>query len=276
MAAYYNETNEKLSPKIIFNTCFEALAAKGICTAEQLRKQPECYQEALNAVYGYALEILNSPKYWEKFAASGLQAEDVAGSFLLECMKKDSKLNALLQCRDYGYTGRVMCYLANHLKDLGKHGTRKTKEGSDAERVCAREKVVSAVDDETLQLLSAETEAAPVGCEQLEELLAEVKFSQMEKLMVLFLDNNLRELMAVYNSAQSVEAFVHELVYEGEMLYGVDLRSDAEGMICALKKSLKELKNIEKTLLLARHRARKKARVFAAQKKLCRSLDKAS
>ena len=103
--------------------------------------------------------------------------------------------------------------LANYLFDLIRHGRRKTTKDGDAE------KIVTAIDDQTLELVSAEMEADPVGCEMIEFVLQNVNFSPAEKLCgLLFLDNSFGELMAMYNSAQSVEAFVEELVCEAKAI----------------------------------------------------------
>ena len=252
--------------EIVLVNCFNKITANGIRTAEQLR-QTEYYQEAIEAIYNFVRDAaLKTKKSKDMLKASGLEADDVAGSFIIACMEKDDKINGLLKCQGE-YSAYLCRFLANYIIDLSRHGTRKTKDG-DAERVCAREKVVSAVDDETLQLLFVEMEAAPVGCEMIEFVLQNVKFSPVEKLMgLLFLDNSLSELMVVYNSAQSVEAFIAELVFEAKAIYGINV-SDAEAR--DVIRMLKNAADPEKAILLARHRARKK--VLSVFEKRCRSL----
>ena len=127
---------------------------------------------------------------------------------------------------------------------------------------------MTAIDDQTLELLSGEMEAGPVGCEMIEFVLQNVNFSPAEKLCgLLFLDNSFGELMAVHNSAQSVEAFVEELVCEAKAIYGINV-SDAEER--GVVRMLKNAADPRKAILLARHRARKK--VLSAFEKRCRSL----
>ena len=220
MATYHNE---KPLSEIALVNCFNKITANGIRTAEQLR-QTEYYQEAIEAIYNFVRDAaLKTKKSKDMLKASGLEADDVAGSFIIACMEKDGKINGLLNCRGK-YSAYLCRCLANYIIDLSRHGTRKTKDG-DAER----EKIVTAIDDQTLELVSAEMEADPVGCEMIEFVLQNVNFSPAEKLCgLLFLDNSLGELMAVYNnSAQSVEAFVEELVCEAKAIYGINV-SDAE------------------------------------------------
>lgn len=130
-----------------------------------------------------------------------------------------------------------------------------------------REKIVTAIDDQTLELLSGEMEAGPVGCEMIEFVLQNVNFSPAEKLCgLLFLDNSFGELMAMYNSAQSVEAFVEELVCEAKAIYGINV-SDAEER--GVVRMLKNAADPGKAILLARHRARKKVlNVFEKRRSL--------
>lgn len=231
MATYHNE---KTLSEIALVNCFNKITANGIRTAEQLR-QTEYYQEAIEAIYNFVRDAaLKTKKSKDMLKASGLEADDVAVGFVLEYMEKDSKIDGLLKCRDAGHSKWLWRCLANYLVDLTRHGTRKTKDAD-------VEKIVTAIDDQTLELLSGEMEAGPVGCEMIEFVLQNVNFSPAEKLCgLLFLDNSFGELMAVHNSAQSVEAFVEELVCEA------------------------------KAILLARHRARKK--VLSAFEKRCRSL----
>lgn len=262
MATYHNE---KTLSEIALVNCFNKITANGIRTAEQLR-QTEYYQEAIEAIYNFVRDAaLKTKKSKDMLKASGLEADDVAGSFIIACMEKDGKINGLLNCRDAGYLKYLWRSVANYLVDLGRHGTRKTKDG-DAEH----EKIVAAADVQTLELLSAEMEAdfVGVGCEMIEFVLQNVNFSSAEKLCgLLFLDNSLCELMDVYNSAESVKAFVEELVSEAKAIYGINV-SDAEA-----RDTIRMLKNAadpQKAILLARHRARKK--VLSAFEKRCRSL----
>lgn len=262
MATYHNE---KTLSEIALVNCFNKITANGIRTAEQLR-QTEYYQEAIEAIYNFVRDAaLKTKKSKDMLKASGLEADDVAGSFIIACMEKDSKINGLLNCRGeyYAYLCR---FLANYIIDLSRHGTRKTKDG-DTER----EKIMAVADDQTLELLlSAEMEAdsVGVGCEMIEFLLQNVNFSLVEKLCgLLFLDNSLSELMDVYNSAESVKAFVEELVCEAKAIYGINV-SDAEA-----RDTIRMLKNAAdpgKAILLARHRARKK--VLSVFEKRCHSL----
>lgn len=257
MATYHNE---KPLSEIALVNCFNKITANGIRTAEQLR-QTEYYQEAIEAIYNFVRDAaLKTKKSKDMLKASGLEADDVAVGFVLEYMEKDGKIDALLKCRDAGHSKWLWRCLANYLVDLIRHGRRKTKDGD-------VEKIVTAIDDQTLELLSGEMEADPVGCEMIEFMLENVTLSPAEKLMGLFLDNSLCELMAVHNSAQSVEAFVEELVSEAKAIYGINV-SDAEA-----RDTIRMLKNAadpEKAILLARHRARKKVlRVF---EKSCHSL----
>lgn len=246
MATYHNE---KPLSEIALVNCFNKITANGIRTAEQLR-QTEYYQEAIEAIYNFVRDAaLKTKKSKDMLKASGLEADDVAVGFVLECMEKDGKIDGLLKCRDAGHSKWLGRCLANYLFDLIRHGTRKTK---DAER----ERIVTAIDDQTLELVSAEMEADPVGCEMIEFVLQNVNFSPAEKLCgLLFLDNSFCELMAVYNRAQSVEAFVEELVCEVRAIYGINV-SDAEehGVV----RMLKNAADPRKAILLARYRARKK------------------
>lgn len=259
MATYHNE---KPLSEIVLVNCFNKITANGIRTAEQLR-QTEYYQEAIEAIYNFVRDAaLKTKKSKDMLKASGLEADDVAGSFIIACMEKDGKINGLLNCRGK-YSAYLCRCLANYIIDLSRHGTRKTKEG-DVER----EKIVTAIDDQTLELVSAEMEADPVGCEMIEFVLQNVNFSPAEKLCgLLFLDNSFGELMAMYNSAQSVEAFVEELVSEAKTIYGINV-SDAEER--GVVRMLKNAANPRKAIFLARHRARKK--VLSAFEKRCRSL----
>lgn len=244
MATYYNE---KTLSEIALVNCFNKITANGIRTAEQLR-QTEYYQEAIEAIYNFVRDAaLKTKKSKDMLKASGLEADDVAVGFVLEYMEKDSKIDGLLKCRDAGHSKWLGRCLANYLFDLIRHGTRKTKD-ADAE------KIVTAIDDQTLELLSGEMEADPVGCEMIEFVLENVTLSPAEKVMALFLDNSLCELMAVYN-AQSVEAFVEELVSEAKTIYGINV-SDAEER--GVVRMLKNAADPGKAILLARHRARKK------------------
>lgn len=245
MATYHNE---KTLSEIALVNCFNKITANGIRTAEQLR-QTEYYQEAIEAIYNFVRDAaLKTKKSKDMLKASGLEADDVAVGFVLEYMEKDGKIDALLKCRDAGHSKWLWRCLANYLVDLIRHGRRKTK-GGDAE------KIVTAIDDQTLELLSGEMEADPVGCEMIEFMLENVTLSPAEKLMGLFLDNSLCELMAVHNSAQSVEAFVEELVYEAKAIYGINV-SDAEERDAV--RMLKNAADPRKAILLARYRARKK------------------
>lgn len=262
MATYHNE---KTLSEIALVNCFNKITANGIRTAEQLR-QTEYYQEAIEAIYNFVRDAaLKTKKSKDMLKASGLEADDVAVGFVLEYMEKDGKIDALLKCRDAGHSKWLWRCLANYLVDLIRHGRRKTK-GGDAE------KIVTAIDDQTLELLSGEMEADPVGCEMIEFMLENVTLSPAEKLMGLFLDNSLCELMAVHNSAQSVEAFVEELVYEAKAIYGINV-SDAEERDAV--RMLKNAADPRKAILLARHRARKKVlNVFEKRRSL--KLKKAS
>lgn len=245
MATYHNE---KTLSEIALVNCFNKITANGIRTAEQLR-QTEYYQEAIEAIYNFVCDAaLKTKKSKDMLKASGLEADDVAVGFVLEYMEKDSKIDGLLKCRDAGHSKWLWRCLANYLVDLTRHGTRKTKDA---------EKIVTAIDDQTLELVSAEMEANPVGCEMIEFVLQNVNFSPAEKLCgLLFLDNSFGELMAVYNnSAQSVEAFVEELVCEAKAIYGINV-SDAEER--GVVRMLKNAADPRKAILLARHRARKK------------------
>lgn len=250
MATYHNE---KPLSEIALVNCFNKITANGIRTAEQLR-QTEYYQEAIEAIYNFVRDAaLKTKKSKDMLKASGLEADDVAGSFIIACMEKDSKINGLLKCRDAGHSKWLWRCLANYLVDLGRNGTRKTKDGN-----VTREKIMAVADDQTLELLlSAEMEADPVGCEMIEFVLQNVNFSPVEKLCgLLFLDNSLGELMAVYNnSAQSMEAFVTRLVCEVKALYGINV-SDAEERDAV--RMLKNAADPRKAILLARYRARKK------------------
>lgn len=239
MATYHNE---KPLSEIALVNCFNKITANGIRTAEQLR-QTEYYQEAIEAIYNFVRDAaLKTKKSKDMLKASGLEADDVAVGFVLEYMEKDGKIDALLKCRDAGHSKWLWRCLANYLVDLIRHGRRKTKDG--------------AIDDQTLELLSGEMEADPVGCEMIEFMLENVTLSPAEKLMGLFLDNSLCELMVVYNnSTQSVEAFVEELVCEAKAIYGINV-SDAEERDAV--RMLKNAADPRKAILLARYRARKK------------------
>ena len=239
MATYHNE---KPLSEIALVNCFNKITANGIRTAEQLR-QTEYYQEAIEAIYNFVRDAaLKTKKSKDMLKASGLEADDVAVGFVLECMEKDGKIDALLKCRDAGHSKWLWRCLANYLVDLIRHGRRKTKDG--------------AIDDQTLELLSGEMEADPVGCEMIEFMLENVMLSPAEKVMALFLDNSLCELMVVYNnSTQSVEAFVEELVCEAKTIYGINV-SDAEER--DVIRMLKNAADPRKAILLARYRARKK------------------
>ena len=257
MATYHNE---KTLSEIALVNCFNKITANGIRTAEQLR-QTEYYQEAIEAIYNFVRDAaLKTKKSKDMLKASGLEADDVAVGFVLEYMEKDGKIDALLKCRDAGHSKWLWRCLANYLVDLTRHGTRKTKD-ADAE------KIVTAIDDQTLELVSAEMEAGPVGCEMIEFVLQNVNFSPAEKLCgLLFLDNSFGELMAVHNSAQSVEAFVEELVCEAKAIYGINV-SDAEER--GVVRMLKNAADPGKAILLARHRARKKVlNVFEKRRSL--------
>lgn len=254
MATYHNE---KTLSEIALVNCFNKITANGIRTAEQLR-QTEYYQEAIEAIYNFVRDAaLKTKKSKDMLKASGLEADDVAVGFVLEYMEKDSKIDGLLKCRDAGHSKWLWRCLANYLVDLTRHGTRKTKDA---------EKIVTAIDDQTLELVSAEMEAGPVGCEMIEFVLQNVNFSPAEKLCgLLFLDNSFGELMAVYN-AQSVEAFVEELVCEAKAIYGINV-SDAEER--GVVRMLKNAADPGKAILLARHRARKKVlNVFEKRRSL--------
>jgi len=257
MATYHNE---KTLSEIALVNCFNKITANGIRTAEQLR-QTEYYQEAIEAIYNFVRDAaLKTKKSKDMLKASGLEADDVAVGFVLECMEKDGKIDGLLKCRDAGHSKWLGRCLANYLVDLIRHGRRKTKD-ADAE------KIVTAIDDQTLELLSGEMEAGPVGCEMIEFVLQNVNFSPAEKLCgLLFLDNSFGELMAVHNSAQSVEAFVEELVSEAKAIYGINV-SDAEER--GVVRMLKNAADPRKAILLARHRARKKVlNVFEKRRSL--------
>lgn len=258
MATYHNE---KTLSEIALVNCFNKITANGIRTAEQLR-QTEYYQEAIEAIYNFVRDAaLKTKKSKDMLKASGLEADDVAVGFVLECMEKDSKIDGLLKCRDAGHSKWLWRCLANYLVDLTRHGTRKTTKDGDAE------KIVTAIDDQTLELVSGEMEAGPVGCEMIEFVLQNVNFSPAEKLCgLLFLDNSFGELMAVHNSAQSVEAFVEELVSEAKAIYGINV-SDAEER--GVVRMLKNAADPGKAILLARHRARKKVlNVFEKRRSL--------
>lgn len=256
MATYHNE---KTLSEIALVNCFNKITANGIRTAEQLR-QTEYYQEAIEAIYNFVRDAaLKTKKSKDMLKASGLEADDVAVGFVLECMEKDGKIDGLLKCRDAGHSKWLWRCLANYLFDLIRHGRRKTTKDGDAE------KIVTAIDDQTLELLSGEMEADPVGCEMIEFVLENVTLSPAEKVMALFLDNSLCELMAVYN-AQSVEAFVEELVSEAKTIYGINV-SDAEER--GVVRMLKNAADPRKAILLARHRARKKVlNVFEKRRSL--------
>lgn len=257
MATYHNE---KPLSEIALVNCFNKITANGIRTAEQLR-QTEYYQEAIEAIYNFVRDAaLKTKKSKDMLKASGLEADDVAVGFVLECMEKDGKIDGLLKCRDAGHSKWLGRCLANYLVDLIRHGRRKTKD-ADAE------KIMTAIDDQTLELLSGEMEAGPVGCEMIEFVLQNVNFSPAEKLCgLLFLDNSFGELMAVHNSAQSVEAFVEELVSEAKAIYGINV-SDAEER--GVVRMLKNAADPRKAILLARHRARKKVlNVFEKRRSL--------
>lgn len=258
MATYHNE---KTLSEIALVNCFNKITANGIRTAEQLR-QTEYYQEAIEAIYNFVRDAaLKTKKSKDMLKASGLEADDVAVGFVLEYMEKDSKIDGLLKCRDAGHSKWLWRCLANYLFDLIRHGRRKTTKDGDAE------KIVTAIDDQTLELLSGEMEAGPVGCEMIEFVLQNVNFSPAEKLCgLLFLDNSFGELMAVHNSAQSVEAFVEELVCEAKAIYGINV-SDAEER--GVVRMLKNAADPRKAILLARHRARKKVlNVFEKRRSL--------
>lgn len=258
MATYHNE---KPLSEIALVNCFNKITANGIRTAEQLR-QTEYYQEAIEAIYNFVRDAaLKTKKSKDMLKASGLEADDVAVGFVLECMEKDGKINGLLNCRGK-YSAYLCRCLANYIIDLSRHGRRKDGDA---------EKIVTAIDDQTLELVSAEMEADPVGCEMIEFMLENVTLSPAEKLMGLFLDNSLCELMAVYN-AQSVEAFVEELVCEAKTIYGINV-SDAEERDAV--RMLKNAADPRKAILLARYRARKKIlNVFEKRRSL--KLKKAS
>lgn len=264
MATYHNK---KTLSEIALVNCFNKITANGIRTAEQLR-QTEYYQEAIEAIYNFVRDAaLKTKKSKDMLKASGLEADDVAVGFVLEYMEKDGKIDALLKCRDAGHSKWLWRCLANYLVDLIRHGRRKTTKDGNVE------KIVTAIDDQTLELVSAEMEADPVGCEMIEFVLQNVNFSPAEKLCgLLFLDNSFCELMAVYNRAQSVEAFVEELVCEVRAIYGINV-SDAEER--GVVRMLKNAADPGKAILLARHRARKKVlNVFEKRRSL--KLKKAS
>ena len=261
MATYHNE---KPLSEIVLVNCFNKITANGIRTAEQLR-QTEYYQEAIEAIYNFVRDAaLKTKKSKDMLKASGLEADDVAVGFVLECMEKDGKIDGLLNCRGK-YSAYLCRCLANYIIDLSRHGTRKTKDG-DAER----EKIVTAIDDQTLELL-LEMETDFVCCEQLEALLETKGLTPIEKLMSLFLDNTLDELVAVYNSTQDAKEFVRALNQEAELLYGAEQLSDEELLdaIYTLAKS----DNPQSSIRCARYRARKKlAKGSEKQKERCRSL----
>lgn len=251
MATYHNE---KTLSEIALVNCFNKITANGIRTAEQLR-QTEYYQEAIEAIYNFVRDAaLKTKKSKDMLKASGLEADDVAGSFIIACMEKDSKINGLLKCQ--GEYSAYLCRrcLANYIIDLSRRGTRKTKDGD-----TKREKIMAVADDQTLELLlSAEMEAdsVGVGCEMIEFVLQNVNFSPVEKLCgLLFLDNSLGELIAVYNRAEGMKAFVEELVCEAKAIYGINV-SDAEERDAV--RMLKNAADPRKAILLARYRARKK------------------
>ena len=261
MATYHNE---KTLSEIVLVNCFNKITANGIRTAEQLR-QTEYYQEAIEAIYNFVRDAaLKTKKSKDMLKASGLEADDVAVGFVLECVEKDGKIDGLLNCRGK-YSAYLCRCLANYIIDLSRHGTRKTKDG-DAER----EKIVTAIDDQTLELL-LEMETDFVCCEQLEALLETKGLTPIEKLMSLFLDNTLDELVAVYNSTQDAKEFVRALNQEAELLYGAEQLSDEELLdaIYTLAKS----DNPQSSIRCARYRARKKlAKGSEKQKERCRSL----
>ena len=261
MATYHNE---KTLSEIVLVNCFNKITANGIRTAEQLR-QTEYYQEAIEAIYNFVRDAaLKTKKSKDMLKASGLEADDVAVGFVLECMEKDGKIDGLLNCRGK-YSAYLCRCLANYIIDLSRHRTRKTKDG-DAER----EKIVTAIDDQTLELL-LEMETDFVCCEQLEALLETKGLTPIEKLMSLFLDNTLDELVAVYNSTQDAKEFVRALNQEAELLYGAEQLSDEELLdaIYTLAKS----DNPQSSIRCARYRARKKlAKGSEKQKERCRSL----
>lgn len=259
MATYHNE---KTLSEIALVNCFNKITANGIRTAEQLR-QTEYYQEAIEAIYNFVRDAaLKTKKSKDMLKASGLEADDVAVGFVLECMEKDGKINGLLKCQGE-YSAYLCRCLANYIIDLSRHGTRKTK---DAER----ERIVTAIDDQTLEML-LERETDFVCCEQLEALLETKGLTPIEKLMSLFLDNTLDELVAVYNSTQDAKEFVRALNQEAELLYGAEQLSDEELLdaIYTLAKS----DNPQSSIRCARYRARKKlAKGSEKQKERCRSL----
>lgn len=265
MATYHNE---KPLSEIALVNCFNKITANGIRTAEQLR-QTEYYQEAIEAIYNFVRDAaLKTKKSKDMLKASGLEADDVAGSFIIACMEKDGKINGLLNCRGE-YSKYVRHCLVTHIIDLGRLGTRKTKDGN-AERV----KIVTVIDDQTLEML-LEMETDFVCCEQLEALLETKGLTPIEKLMSLFLDNTLDELVALYNSTQDAKEFVCALNQEAELLYGAEQLSDEELLdaIYTLAKS----DNPQSSIRCARYRARKKlAKGSEKQKERCRSLKKAS
>lgn len=259
MATYHNE---KPLSEIALVNCFNKITANGIRTAEQLR-QTEYYQEAIEAIYNFVRDAaLKTKKSKDMLKASGLEADDVAVGFVLECMEKDSKINGLLKCQGE-YSAYLCRCLANYIIDLSRHGTRKTK---DAER----ERIVTAIDDQTLEML-LERETDFVCCEQLEALLETKGLTPIEKLMSLFLDNTMDELVALYNSTQDAKEFVRALNQEAELLYGAEQLSDEELLdaIYTLAKS----DNPQSSIRCARYRARKKlAKGSEKQKERCRSL----
>lgn len=260
MATYHNE---KPLSEIALVNCFNKITANGIRTAEQLR-QTEYYQEAIEAIYNFVRDAaLKTKKSKDMLKASGLEADDVAVGFVLEYMEKDGKIDALLKCRDAGHSKWLCRCLANYIIDLSRHGRRKTKDGD-------VEKIVTAIDDQTLELL-LEMETDFVCCEQLEALLETKGLTPIEKLMSLFLDNTLDELVAVYNSTQDAKEFVRALNQEAELLYGAEQLSDEELLdaIYTLAKS----DNPQSSIRCARYRARKKlAKGSEKQKERCRSL----
>lgn len=259
MATYHNE---KTLSEIALVNCFNKITANGIRTAEQLR-QTEYYQEAIEAIYNFVRDAaLKTKKSKDMLKASGLEDDDVAGSFIIACMEKDGKINGLLKCQGE-YSAYLCRCLANYIIDLSRHGTRKTK---DAER----ERIVTAIDDQTLEML-LERETDFVCCEQLEALLETKGLTPIEKLMSLFLDNTMDELVALYNSTQDAKEFVRALNQEAELLYGAEQLSDEELLdaIYTLAKS----DNPQSSIRCARYRARKKlAKGSEKQKERCRSL----
>ena len=119
MATYHNE---KTLSEIVLVNCFNKITANGIRTAEQLR-QTEYYQEAIEAIYNFVRDAaLKTKKSKDMLKASGLEADDVAVGFVLECMEKDGKIDGLLKCRDAGHSKWLGRCLANYLFDLIRHG----------------------------------------------------------------------------------------------------------------------------------------------------------